>query len=153
MIEVTMAANVLEFVSLPETIRTEACMPPSAGHDDRVEIVVRHGDGTFEATAIPTEAAKLVRRVLARLYAGGKIAVLQAERDLTPNEASEILGMSRPLVVRRMDAGDLPFRYIGAHRRCRLSDVLSLKIREDERQKVVEAMAADTDDLREAYGL
>jgi excisionase family DNA binding protein len=127
--------------------------PPAATLDDRTEIVVRHGNGTSDVRPIPVEAAKLITRMLERLYAGGKIAVLEEERDLTPNEASEILGMSRPLVVRRMDAGDLPFRYIGAHRRCRLSDVLSLKIKEDERRKVVEAMAVDTDDLQETYGL
>jgi excisionase family DNA binding protein len=151
--EASMSATVLEFVSLPESARLKAVAPPEVSLDDSIEIVVRHRDGTSEARGVPEAAAKLVRHVLERLYAGGKIAVLEEERELTPNEASEILGMSRPLVVRRMDAGDLPFRYVGAHRRCRLSDVLTFKIKEAERQKVVEAMAADSDDLKEAYGL
>ena len=36
---------------------------------------------------------------------------------------------ARPLVVHRMDIGDLPFRYVGKHSRASLKDVLALKER------------------------
>ena len=54
---------------------------------------------------------------------GEKVAVLAEDREVSPNEAAAILGMSRPLVVHRMDVGDLPFRYVGKHRRAKLRDV------------------------------
>jgi len=90
---------------------------------------------------------------LGRLFAGGKVAILEAETDLSPNDAAEILGMSRPLVVRRMDTGELPFHYVGAHRRCKLKHVLALKAQEEDRQKALDALAADTEDLMTNHGL
>ncbi len=106
-----MTANLLEYVMLPEAARAGAPAPPAPSDDERIEVVVRRGDGTAEALALPPEAARAVRAVLDRLYAGGKVAVLGEDAELTPNEAAEVLGMSRPLVVRRMDTGDLPFRH------------------------------------------
>jgi excisionase family DNA binding protein len=50
---------------------------------------------------------------------------------LSPSEASVILGVSRLLVVLRMDRGDLPFHYVGRGRRALLADVLALKAKLD----------------------
>lgn len=65
--------------------------------------------------------------------------------ELTPEQAGKILGISRPLVVRRMDDGRLPFRYEGAHRRCRLTDVLALKEAEREQQEALRALGGMDD--------
>lgn len=65
------------------------------------------------------------------------------------NEVVRIIGISRPLVVLRMDRGDLPFRYVGKHRRALLKDVLALKSKLDKRQTAMEALAEDTADLIE----
>jgi hypothetical protein len=148
-----MTANLLEYVMLPETARSAAATLPLASDNERVEIVVHRGDGTAEALALPTEAARAVRALLDCLYAGGKVAVLGEDAELTPNEISEILGMSRPLVVRRMVAGDLPFRWVESHRRSTLRDVLAFRARLDQQQKAMNAIAADMDDLRENHGL
>jgi hypothetical protein len=151
--EASVPANLLDYVRLPETARTGAAAPPAVGEGDRLEIVVHRQDGTAESSALPAEAARLVRAVLDRLYAGGKVAVLGEDAELTPNEVAEIVGLSRPLVVRRMAAGDLPFRWVGSHRRSLLGDVLAFKAKLDEQQEAMDAMAADTDDLRETHGL
>jgi excisionase family DNA binding protein len=151
-VEETVRASLLEYVTLSESARAGA-PPPVAGDDDRVEIVVHRRDGTAEARALPAEAARAVRAILDRLYAGGKVAVLGEDAELTPNEVAEIVGLSRPLVVRRMEAGDLPFRWVGSHRRSSLSDVLAFKAKLGKQQKAMDAMAADMDDLREEHGL
>jgi hypothetical protein len=59
------------------------------------------------------------------------VVIAPLDRELSPDAAGKILGISRPLVVRRMDDGRLPFRYEGKHRRCKLKDVLKLKAAED----------------------
>jgi len=51
-----------------------------------------------------------------------------------------------------MDAGALPFRRVGAHRRLRLSDVLDLKHQEDSVRSALDALRDDTDELT-AHGL
>jgi excisionase family DNA binding protein len=55
------------------------------------------------------------------------IAIVPIDRELSPADAGEILGISRPTVVRLMEAGELPFRFEGKHHRCKLEDVLRLK--------------------------
>ncbi|WP_159719106.1 helix-turn-helix domain-containing protein [Geminicoccus flavidas] len=68
------------------------------------------------------------------------MAVLIEDQELTPNQAADILGMSRPLIVQRMEAGDLSFRYVGKHRRTRLKDVLTLKSRLDRQQAALDEL-------------
>jgi excisionase family DNA binding protein len=55
------------------------------------------------------------------------IAIIPIDRELSPADAGEILGVSRPTVVRLMKAGELPYRLEGKHHRCKLEDVLRLK--------------------------
>ncbi|MFT8642997.1 MULTISPECIES: hypothetical protein [Acetobacteraceae] len=52
-----------------------------------------------------------------------------------------------------MDRGDLPFRYIGKHRRASLKDVLALNTELDVRQKAMEDLAADSENLHLHYGI
>jgi hypothetical protein len=78
---------------------------------------------------------------------------LPKDQELSPNDAVSILGVSPPMVVHRMDIGDLPFRYVGKHRRAMFRDVLALKARIDAQRTAMKALADDAEDLRELYGL
>ena len=86
------------------------------------------------------------------LATSNAVAVLAEDAELSPEEAA-ILGVSRPLVRRRMDAGLLPFRRVGAHRRVRLSDVLALRVKEEEQRRALAELAADTEDIERTHGL
>src|SRR5262249_14211741 len=70
---------------------------------------------------------KLLRELteLASKHPG--IAIVPIDRELSPADAGEILGVSRPTVVRLMEASELPFGLEGKHRRCKLEDVLGLR--------------------------
>jgi hypothetical protein len=50
-----------------------------------------------------------------------------------------------------MDAGKLPFRQVGTHRRIRAADVAQLKKFEDRRRTFAAALSADTEDLEKNY--
>ena len=70
---------------------------------------------------------KLLRELaeLASKHSG--ITIIPVDRELSPADAGEILGLSRPTVVRLMETGELPFRLEGKHHRCKLEDVLRVK--------------------------
>ncbi len=70
---------------------------------------------------------KLLRELTALASKHPGIAIVPIDRELSPADAGEILGISRPTVVRLMEAGELPFRFEGKHHRCKLEDVLQLK--------------------------
>lgn len=69
------------------------------------------------------------------------------DQGLSPTMVSEVLGISRSLVAHRMEIGDLPFRTVGTHRIVRLKEVLELKHQLDIRQKALDALAEDAEDL------
>ncbi|THV20867.1 DNA-binding protein [Peteryoungia ipomoeae] len=148
-----MASQIVHFARLSDHDRNTAVPLPKFAAGDMLELHVRDADGKKRMLPIPQSAASAVEALLAHMLRGERVAVLAEDQEVSPSEASAILGISRPLVVLRMDRGDLPFRYVGKHRRALMKDVLALKAKLDKRQTAMEALAEDTDDLIETYGL
>lgn len=148
-----MTTHVLQFVELSTQDRKAAKPLGKLGKGDRVELRVRRKSGADRVVKLPPKAAALLEAALGRLLEGERVAVLAEDQELSPNDVAEILGISRPLVVHRMDVGDLPFRYVGKHRRAKLKNVLALKAKMDARRQAMEALAEDAEDLRRRYGV
>jgi hypothetical protein len=74
---------------------------------------------------------KLLRQLTELILKHSEVVIIPIDRELSPADAGKILGISRPMVVRKMEAGELPFRYEGKHRRCKLADVLQIKVSEE----------------------
>ena len=151
--EPVMASQVVKFAGLSDQDRMKASPLPKMADGDRVELHVWRRDGQHQTVVLPPMAVSIVETLITHLFSGERVAVLVEERELSPTEASAILGISRPLVVLRMDRGDLPFRYVGKHRRALLKDVLALKVKLDVQRKAMEALAEDAEDLIVNYGL
>jgi hypothetical protein len=148
-----MTTHVLQFVALSDRDRKAVKPLGKLGTGDRIEVRVRRRSGEDQVVQLPSKAAAMLEAALRCLLQGERVAVLAEDQELSPNDAADILGISRPLVVHRMDVGDLPFRYVGKHRRTRLKDVLALKAKMDAQQKAMEALAEDAEDLTQRYGV
>jgi hypothetical protein len=151
-----MTTQVLQYVELSDKDRKTAKPLGEAlgtlGKGDRVEVRVRRKSGTDEVLSLPPKAAALLEAALEHLLQGERVVVLAEDIEISPNEASEILGMSRPLVVHRMNLGDLPFRYVGKHRRAKLKDVLAFKKQVDSQQALVQELTDIGEELWLRYG-
>ena len=141
-----MTTHVLQFVELSDQDRKAAKALGKLGNGDQVEVRVRRRSGKDQIVRLPPKAAALIETALGHLLQGERVAVLAEGRELSPNDAADILGISRPLVVHRMDVGDLPFRYVGKHRRAKLKDVLTLKTKIDAQRKAMAALAANAEE-------
>ena len=119
---------------------------------DRVEMLLVHPDGSRESVEISAAAIGLIADLLEKASTSEEVALLTDDAEISPEDAAAILGVSRPLVRRRMDVGDLPFRRVGAHRRVRLADVLEIRRKEAPARAALEELRADTEDLM-AHGL
>lgn len=148
-----MAAQVLHFVELSDKDRKKAGRLGKLAKGDQVEVRVRRRGSTDQTLSLPPQAGALIKSLLSHLSQGERVAVLTEDQELSPNDAASILGMSRPLVVHRMDVGDLPFRYVGKHRRTTLREVLALKARIGAQRAAMEALADDAEDLKQRYGV
>jgi excisionase family DNA binding protein len=147
-----MTTRILQFVELSDEDRKDTGRLSKIGEGDRVEVRIKRGAGPDRTLSLPPDAAALIEALLSHLLEGDRVAVLTEDQELSPNEAANILGVSRPLVVHRMEIGELPFRYVGKHRRARLKDVLGLKSRIDAQRAAMEALADDAEDLKQSYG-
>jgi hypothetical protein len=148
-----MTTQVLRFVELSDRDRKVAQRLGKIGKGDRVEVRVRRKSGKDQVVSLPPKAAALIETAIGHLLQGERVAVLAEDQELSPNDAAGILGISRPLVVHRMDVGDLPFRYVGKHRRTKLRDVLTLKTRIDAQRTAMAALAEDAEDLQRRPGV
>ena len=114
-----MAATRVKFESFDETVKSDALKALAKYAADE--------DGLMLSGKLATIVGQFLK---VGVEAGG-LAFGPVAGDLSPEQAGKILRVSRPLVVQRMDDGRLPFRYVGSHRRCSLSDVLKLKEAEE----------------------
>ncbi len=147
-----MTTQVLQFVELSDAARKDTGRLRKLAKGDQVEVRFKRRSGADQTLSLPPDAAALIEVLLGHLLDGDRVAVLTEDQELSPNDAASILGVSRPLVVHRMDVGDLPFRYVGKHRRATLKDVLGLKTRIDAQRAAMEALADDAEDLQQRYG-
>src|SRR5206468_3487070 len=65
------------------------------------------------------------------LAAGDAVSLDTFHKDLTPQHAAELLGVSRPFVVKLIDTGELSGYRVGSHRRIPLEDVFAYMRRRD----------------------
>jgi hypothetical protein len=146
-------ARIVEYFELSDRDRKKVEPLGEMARGDRIEVRVSRRSGEDETVPLPPGAASLLRAALGHLVQGERVAILREDQELSPNDAARLLGISRPLVVHRMDVGDLPFRYVGKHRRAKLKDVLTLKAKIDAQQASVEALAKNTETLMRDHGL
>jgi excisionase family DNA binding protein len=81
--------------------------------------------------AIPEPVHDLLLMILENLQTGKAISIVPEHQQLTTQRAANILGVSRPFLVRLVENGDIPFHMVGSHRRIYLRDLLDYKRRRD----------------------
>lgn len=85
----------------------------------------RHLDRSREqVAAISDEAALCLIAALRILAAGGSPVVLDAQAELTTQQAADLLGMSRPVLIGLLDRGEIPHHRLGTHRRIKVADAV-----------------------------
>ncbi len=84
-----------------------------------------------EVTEIPESVFLLLERIIEVLARGDAITVVPVGKELTTQQAANILNVSRQYVVRLLDSGSIPYRRTGTHRRIRMEDLLAYKSRRD----------------------
>ncbi|PFG20663.1 helix-turn-helix domain-containing protein [Serinibacter salmoneus] len=87
-------------------------------------------DGTH--AAIPPEIQELLVDVVSALRNGDAVTVAPIATRLTTSQAADILGVSRPTLVKLLQDGAIPYEQPRRHRLLRLDDVLAYR---DERSR------------------
>ena len=86
------------------------------------------------AAELPAAVLRVLLGVLKEVERGHSITVLPTQGVLTTQQAADLLRVSRPHLVKLLDAGVIPGQKTGAHRRVRVSDLLVYQARREEEQ-------------------
>ncbi|MGB4779636.1 helix-turn-helix domain-containing protein [Microbacterium sp.] len=82
-------------------------------------------DPQGNARPIPDEIFRILDQVTNALAAGEGITVVPQGVSMTTQQAADFLGISRPTLVRLLEAGDIAYDKPGRHRRVRLGDLIA----------------------------
>jgi excisionase family DNA binding protein len=80
-----------------------------------------------ERVELPPDLYRVVRQVAESLSYGLAVTVAPVSMTLTTQQAADLLGISRPTLLRLLDKGEIPYQRIGTHRRLLVRDVLRLR--------------------------
>jgi excisionase family DNA binding protein len=93
---------------------------------------------------MPPAVGEALAEVVAILGEGRPVLVVPQNTQLTTGEAAQLLGVSRPTVVKLMEDGVLPFSRPNSSRRIALHDVLAYREqRSRRRREALDEMTAD----------
>ncbi len=119
----------------PTTVRLRA-----SGSADDVEVT------------LPGEALHLLIRVLTHMANGHAVTVLPIQAELTTQQAADLIGVSRPYLVRLLEDGKIPFHKVGTHRRVRAVDVMAYKARHrGESKQLLDELSREAQELGLGY--
>jgi len=136
------------------TVRDRTVLPPEddasfrslvAQLDDLRAAELVLADGT--RLPLPEPIAEVLSEVASALAQGQAVTVAPQHTTLTTQQAADLLGVSRPTLVKLLEAGELPYTQPGRHRRIRLTELLAYRERiRTERKEGLDELARISDD-------
>jgi excisionase family DNA binding protein len=91
---------------------------------------------------LPLSVFQILRRIVDHMMHDRAISIVPLNKELSTQEAADILNVSRPFLASLLDAGAIPFTKVGTHQRIRFADLMEYKKRRDEetRRGLIEIM-------------
>lgn len=103
--------------------------------DDAQSTPARVVGSAGTSVALPPSAHRLLQELAGLLAEGQVVTVLAVDKELTTQQAADLLNVSRPYLIQLLDRDEVPFRMTGTHRRIRLDDLMAYKRRRDAQRK------------------
>jgi len=107
-------------------------------------------DGTH--VEVPASAFRALAFVVRGMASGQTMTLMPTGKQLTTQQAAEMLHMSRPHLIKLLDQGEIPFERIGTHRRLMVEDVLAYRaVRARAREAQLDELSQLSQDLEGGY--
>lgn len=112
---------------------------------------VRIGDSNNEVE-LPEGAVRLLVDILVNMAEGNAVTLIPVHAELTTQQTADLLGVSRPFLIRLLEEGVIPYHKVGTHRRVYFEDVCAYKKRiTEERESALDGLVAEAQTLNMGY--
>ena len=112
-------------VIIDEPTQSEAAALVHAAGDLSMDGFVVMIDG--KPHEVPAGLTKVILHVIERAGEGGALTVKTMPDELTTTVAADMLGVSRPTLMKLIASGEISAREVGSHKRLRAQDVLAFR--------------------------
>lgn len=125
-------------------IKSYAALVAALTHIKEVETEIEIEE-TQDKIVIPSRALQLLGDILKAMSEGKPISIVPVATEVTTQKAAEILGCSRPHLVKLLEEGAIDFVKVGKHRRILFEDVVKFKqkMKEEQKKHIIDMMNQD----------
>ena len=125
----------------------QRCIMQALDHSRAAQITLTTDTGEHPTVAVPPAALKLIGQVLGAMSERRSVSIIASDHELSTVEAANFLNVSRPFIIKEIEAGKLNHRMVGTHRRIEFSDLLAYA--KEMRQHQEQALDRMADNARE----
>ena len=128
-----------------ESVMAQQQEAPSIRHLNRIlndeQFQPRLVGANKEEIHIPESVYQVLRQVVNAMASGQAISIVPHEREMTTQEAADLLNVSRPFLIKLLKQGEISYIKVGTHRRIRSHDLMRYKEQRDiERSQLLDKL-------------
>jgi excisionase family DNA binding protein len=121
-----------------------------ANHPDQDPLEIHVEGDDSEVLVIPRAGAAMLAQAFSVIEAGGGVALVPSDAQLTTQQAADMLNVSRPYLIGLLESGKIDYTKVGRHRRVAFATLMEYKRHADQRAR---AAADELGDLGQEIGL
>lgn len=112
------------------------------------KFIMTKADG--EAIVLPQVVSQVLYEIITILSQGGSMTIIPMDKELTTQQAADILNVSRPYLVKLLENDIIPYHKTGTHRKILMKDLIVYKHQVSKKRK---AKLSEMIDLSQELGL
>lgn len=121
-------------------------------HSRAATITIESDDGSSPSVQVPPQVLRVLGQTLGLMARHQPIMLVPEKQELSTVEAANYLNVSRPFLIKEIEAGRLVHRMVGTHRRVKFSDLMDYaKAMRAKQQEALDKKAANARELGLEY--
>jgi excisionase family DNA binding protein len=113
-------------IQFAENLGRELSVLCDAKDDSDIKIAFHHKSKNVEIP-FPRKVLFLLVRILEQMAAGNAVTLIPIHAELTTQEASDLLNVSRPFMVKLLEEKKIRYHKVGTHRRIKFEDLMKYR--------------------------
>ncbi|WP_417736073.1 helix-turn-helix domain-containing protein [Rosistilla oblonga] len=119
---------------------------------DPTSVITIQSTGDGRSIEVPKNVFDVLVKTLAIMAEGKAFSLIPVDKELTTQQAADILNVSRPFLSKVLDLGEIPHRKVGRNRRVKFRDLIEYKKNQEQSSKAaLQSLADEAQELGMGY--